>query len=124
MHDACLRSGNARYEPGAVVCRVSPSFVRFGTFQLPALRGGAELPLVRTLADYVIRHLYPQLEGGSSPDVLLLASCKPCADDIKQKEAFCAGKFPAEDLRHIKVMHGIPGMQENQTIMWRCCERL
>ena len=56
-------SGNAAYEPGAVVCRVSPSFVRFGTFQLPALRGGDQLPLVRQLADYVIRHLYSHLDG-------------------------------------------------------------
>ncbi len=56
-------SGNAAYEPGAVVCRVSPSFVRFGTFQLPALRGGDQLPLVRQLADYVIKHLYSHLEG-------------------------------------------------------------
>ncbi|CAL5218909.1 g654 [Coccomyxa viridis] len=55
-------NGNAAYEPGAVVCRVSPSFVRFGTFQLPALRGGDQLPLVRQLADYVIRHLYSHLE--------------------------------------------------------------
>lgn len=31
-------NGNARLEPGAVVCRVAPSFMRFGTFQLPASR--------------------------------------------------------------------------------------
>lgn len=31
-------NGNAQYEPGAVVCRVSKSFVRFGTFQLPVTR--------------------------------------------------------------------------------------
>ena len=31
-------SGNIRDEPGAVVCRVSASFIRFGTFQLPASR--------------------------------------------------------------------------------------
>ena len=67
----CLCSGNARYEPGAVVCRVSPSFVRFGTFQLPAQRGGEELPLVGTLADYVIRHLYAHLEGDSLPLLLI-----------------------------------------------------
>ena len=63
-----LCSGNAAYEPGAVVCRVSPSFVRFGTFQLPALRGGDQLPLVRQLADYVIRHLYSHLEGTYPPN--------------------------------------------------------
>ncbi|KAL6745399.1 hypothetical protein V8C86DRAFT_1755079 [Haematococcus lacustris] len=54
-------NGNARYEPGAVVCRVAPSFVRFGTFQLPAMRGGGQLPLVQSLADYVIRHHFPHL---------------------------------------------------------------
>ena len=56
-------SGNIKMEPGAVVCRVSQSFVRFGTFQLPASRGGEELALVRQLADYVIKHNYPHLEG-------------------------------------------------------------
>ena len=31
--------GNQKYEPGAVVCRVARSFVRFGSFELPASRG-------------------------------------------------------------------------------------
>ena len=50
-----------RDEPGAVVCRVSPAFIRFGTFQLPASR--EETHLVPVLADYVIKHHYPHLEG-------------------------------------------------------------
>lgn len=50
-------------EPGAVVCRASPSFVRFGSFQLPSTRPD-DLPLVGRLADYVIRHHYPHLDGG------------------------------------------------------------
>jgi serine/tyrosine/threonine adenylyltransferase len=29
-----LYNGNAAYEDGAVVCRVAPSFIRFGNFQL------------------------------------------------------------------------------------------
>jgi hypothetical protein len=45
-------NGNAAYEPGAVVCRVSPSFVRFGTFQLPVSRGGEQTAMVKVLADY------------------------------------------------------------------------
>ncbi len=36
-------NGNVRLEPGAVVCRVAPSFVRFGTFQLPVSRGGMQV---------------------------------------------------------------------------------
>lgn len=35
--------GHAKNEPGAVVCRVSKSFMRFGSFQLPAMRGDTDL---------------------------------------------------------------------------------
>ena len=44
--------GNPAPEPGAIVCRVAPSFVRFGNFQI------LEEPIRRQLADYVIRHHY------------------------------------------------------------------
>ncbi len=60
-----------------MVCRVSPSFVRFGTFQLPALRGGDQLPLVRQLADYVIKHLYSHLEG---TPLLMTLRCRLSSD--------------------------------------------
>lgn len=45
-------NGDAKFEPGAVVCRVSPSFVRFGTFQLPVSRGGVQAGLTKLTADY------------------------------------------------------------------------
>jgi serine/tyrosine/threonine adenylyltransferase len=45
--------GNPAPEPGAIVCRVAPSFVRFGNFQI------LEEPLRKQLADYVIRHHFP-----------------------------------------------------------------
>jgi uncharacterized protein YdiU (UPF0061 family) len=54
-----LYNGNARHEPGAVVCRVAPSFIRFGNFELFAER--EEYDLLRTLADYVLRTHYPEL---------------------------------------------------------------
>lgn len=44
-----LYDGNPAPEPGAVVCRVAPSFTRFGTFELPATRGDQEL-LARLVA--------------------------------------------------------------------------
>lgn len=63
-------TGNARFEPGAVVCRVAPSFVRFGTFQLPAQRGEGQEALVKVVADYVLRNHMPHLlqppEGSGS----------------------------------------------------------
>jgi uncharacterized protein YdiU (UPF0061 family) len=52
--------GNAHPEPGAVVCRVAPSFVRFGNFQIHAAHN--ELDALRRLADYVMRGHYPGLD--------------------------------------------------------------
>ncbi len=51
--------GRAAPEPGAIVCRVAPSFIRFGNFELPASRGDTEL--LRTLADFTIRRDFPEL---------------------------------------------------------------
>ena len=48
-------------EPGAIVCRVAPSFLRFGHFELPASRGETEL--LRKLADFCIRRDFPHLRG-------------------------------------------------------------
>ncbi|MFT5113120.1 MAG: hypothetical protein ACI8P9_002448 [Parasphingorhabdus sp.] len=45
--------GRAKEEPGAVVCRVSPSFIRFGNFELFASRG--DVDNLRTLVDFTIR---------------------------------------------------------------------
>jgi len=51
--------GHPRPEPGAVVCRVAPSFIRFGHFELPASRG--EVDLLRQLAAFCIDRDYPEL---------------------------------------------------------------
>jgi len=65
--------GRAKLEPGAVVCRVSPCFVRFGSFELPAARG--EPDLARALLDFVVEKHYPQLKtsaNSKSPGLPLL----------------------------------------------------
>ena len=58
--------GRPEEEPGAVVCRVAPSFLRFGNYELFAARG--ELDVLRRLADFTIRTLFPHL-GEPSPAV-------------------------------------------------------
>src|SRR5262249_52166091 len=52
--------GNPEPEPGAVVCRVAPSFVRFGNFQIHAAH--EELDVLKRLVDYVIREHYSGLD--------------------------------------------------------------
>ncbi|KAK4530566.1 hypothetical protein CCYA_CCYA04G1423 [Cyanidiococcus yangmingshanensis] len=58
--------GHPREEPGAVVCRLAPSWVRFGTFELAT--DWKELDLLRNLADDTIEHHYPHLLAGERPD--------------------------------------------------------
>ncbi|GLQ46618.1 UPF0061 protein [Dyella lipolytica] len=53
--------GHPQDEPGAVVCRVAPSFIRFGHFELPTSRG--DIPLLRQLVDFTIRRDFPDLGG-------------------------------------------------------------
>jgi len=55
--------GNAKFEPGAIVCRVSPSFTRFGNFQILAARGDNET--LRKLLDYTIANDFPHLNDGT-----------------------------------------------------------
>ncbi len=56
--------GHPKPEPGAIVCRVAPSFIRFGNFEIFAARG--EVDLLRQLADYTISNHFPHL-GEPSP---------------------------------------------------------
>jgi uncharacterized protein YdiU (UPF0061 family) len=61
-----LYDGRPRPEPGAIVCRVAPSFIRFGNFEIFAAR--RDLGLLRALTDYTIRTHFPHL-GAPSPEV-------------------------------------------------------
>ena len=63
--------GRARPEPGAIVCRVAPSFIRFGNFELPASRG--DVVLLKQLIDFTIRRDFPELISGKSGDEQLYA---------------------------------------------------
>ena len=57
--------GHPRPEPGAIVCRVAPSFTRFGNFEIHA--ACAEIDILRALMDYTIHTDFPQL-GPPSTD--------------------------------------------------------
>jgi len=57
--------GHPRAEPGAVICRMAPSFLRFGNFEIFAARG--DETTLRTLAEYALRQHFPEL-GEPGPD--------------------------------------------------------
>ena len=56
-----MYDGNADYEKGAIVCRVSPSFIRFGNFQLLAAR--QDVVNLALLADYTIKYFFPEIKS-------------------------------------------------------------
>ncbi len=72
-----LYNGNSAMEPGAVVCRVAPSFVRFGNFQLLAARNS--IVELEKLTKHVIQHFYPECERDHFEDAVIAffeAVCK------------------------------------------------
>ncbi len=54
-----MYDGNPDYEKGAIVCRVAPSFLRFGSYEIFAAR--EDIETLKTLVDYTIKHHYPYL---------------------------------------------------------------
>ncbi|MCW1952630.1 MAG: YdiU family protein [Flavobacteriia bacterium] len=55
-----LYNGNPAYEPGAIVSRMAPNFIRFGSFELPATRGQKEA--LKELADACITYHFPHIK--------------------------------------------------------------
>ncbi len=54
-------NGNAAFEPGAIVMRVAPSFLRFGNFEILAAR--KENKNLEQLVDWTIVKYYPHITG-------------------------------------------------------------
>jgi uncharacterized protein YdiU (UPF0061 family) len=74
--------GNPQREPGAIVCRVAPSFTRFGNFEILASRRDNDT--LQKLIDHTIRVDFPHL-GPPSPEVYeqwFAEICRSTADMI------------------------------------------
>ncbi|MBC7622772.1 MAG: YdiU family protein [Aeromicrobium sp.] len=57
--------GNPEREPGAIVCRVAPSFTRFGHFEIHAARN--DTALLRQLVDFTIARDFAELDLPREP---------------------------------------------------------
>ena len=62
-----LYDGHPADEPGAVVCRVAPSFLRFGNFEIHTARDDHET--LRRLVRFTLERFYPQHVDGDRLDV-------------------------------------------------------
>jgi len=100
-------NGNNKLEPGAIVCRVARSFLRFGTWQLPASRSEDEN--VVKLTDYTIAHQYPHLQG--RPDAYAAWLLEVCERTARLAAAFQAVGF----------VHGVLNT-DNMSILGDCID--
>lgn len=80
-------------ESAAVVTRVAPSFVRFGSFEHWAARGDTEA--LRALADHVIDHFRPACRDQAQPYAALLA-------DVARRTGELMARWMA-----VGFMHGV-----------------
>lgn len=79
--------GNPKEEPGAVVCRVAPSFTRFGNFEIFAAR--KENDLLRQLVEYTIRADFPHLaaSGRDEPSAIAKDTIAAWYDEVCRRTA-------------------------------------
>ena len=114
--------GNPKAEPGAVVCRVAPSFLRFGNFELPTSRG--DVALLRHLADFAIATQFPGL-GTPSRDAYAAMLREVASQTAKliarwQAVGFVHGVMNTDNmsLLSLTIDYGPYGWVENLDFGW------
>ena len=115
-------NGNRKAEPGAVVCRVAPSFTRFGSFQILTAR--RDHTLLKHLADHTISMHHPHL-GIPSPPVYLAwftEICQKTAEMIVhwQRVGFVHGVMNTDNMSilGLTIDYGPYGWLENYDPNW------
>jgi serine/tyrosine/threonine adenylyltransferase len=89
-----LYDGHPAHEPGAVVCRVAPSFLRFGSYEIHAARGDHDT--LRKLVRFTLERYYPAYADGDRLDIA------GWFDEVAQRTAWLI----AEWLR-VGFVHGV-----------------
>lgn len=117
-----LYNGNPAYEKGAIVCRVAPSFIRFGSFEMLTARN--ELKNLKQFVEYTIKHYFPEIKG--EPKAQYLAFFKTVADKTRemilhwQRVGFVHGVMNTDNMsiHGITIDYGPYGWLENYDPDW------
>jgi len=117
-----LYSGNPAYEKGAVVCRVAPSFIRFGSFEMLTARN--ELKNLKQLVEYTIQKYFPEIKG--EPKDQYLQFFQKVADTTRemivhwQRVGFVHGVMNTDNMsiHGITIDYGPYGWLENYDPNW------
>lgn len=114
--------GNAEYEPGAIVCRASESFIRFGNFQIFSARKDKEN--LKKLVDFTLKTHFPTLGPPNKESYLKLIQ-KVCEDTCKliihwQRVGFVHGVMNTDNMSILSqtIDYGPYGWLENYDPNW------
>jgi uncharacterized protein YdiU (UPF0061 family) len=117
-----LYNGNPAYEKGAIVCRVAPSFIRFGNFELFSSR--KDHATLQLLTDYTIKHHFPEIktEGIEKYLAFFQAVTKTTLDMIVhwQRVGFVHGVMNTDNMsiHGITIDYGPYGWLEDYDLNW------
>ena len=117
-----LYNGNPAYEKGAVVCRVAPSFIRFGSFEILAAQN--DLVNLKLLADYTIKHYFPAIttEGAEKYSAFFEAVAQSTNKMIVewQRVGFVHGVMNTDNMsiHGITIDYGPYGWLEDYNVGW------
>lgn len=117
-----LYNGNPAYEKGAIVCRVAPSFIRFGSFEMLTARN--ELKNLKEFVTYNIKHYFPEIKG--EPKEQYIQFFKTVADKTRemilhwQRVGFVHGVMNTDNMsvHGITIDYGPYGWLENYDPNW------
>jgi uncharacterized protein YdiU (UPF0061 family) len=117
-----LYNGNPAYEKGAIVCRVAPSFIRFGSFEMLTARN--ELKNLKEFTEFTIKHYFPEIKG--EPKDQYIQFFKTVADRTRemilhwQRVGFVHGVMNTDNMsiHGITIDYGPYGWLENYDPNW------
>jgi serine/tyrosine/threonine adenylyltransferase len=117
-----MYDGNADYEKGAIVCRVAPSFIRFGSFELFAAR--RDTKNLKSLADFTIKYYFPEIDKTGKEKYI--AFFKSVADKTRhlmihwQRVGFVHGVMNTDNMsiHGITIDYGPYGWLEDYNLNW------
>jgi len=117
-----LYNGNLAYEKGAIVARVAPSFIRFGSFEMLTSRN--ELKNLKQFVEFTIKHYFPEITG--EPKEQYIQFFQKVADTTRemilhwQRVGFVHGVMNTDNMsiHGITIDYGPYGWLENYDPDW------
>ena len=116
-----MYNGNAAYEKGAIVCRVAPSFIRFGNFEILASRNDEKT--LKALADFTIDHYFQNITSDENKYVSFFENVVNQTIDMIihwQRVGFVHGVMNTDNMsiHGITIDYGPYGWLEDYNLGW------